>query len=260
VTSLARHDIALVRAENPGPFTLQGTNCWLVGRDPCWVVDPGPALHRHLECILADATERGGIAGIAITHDHADHVEGVAALRDAAGGPPVAASTYEHADVRLRDGDTFGPLTAISTPGHAPDHLAYVAGAACFTGDAVLGEGSVYVAPGPGALRGYLAGLQRLRGLGLEVLCPGHGPVVLDPDAKLSEYLDHRLDRERRLVAALGAGLRTADELIDRVWADVPSVLRPAATVTLAAHLDKLAEEERLPHGVERPQLSLYDV
>jgi glyoxylase-like metal-dependent hydrolase (beta-lactamase superfamily II) len=146
----------------------------------------------------------------------------------------------------------------VATPGHAPDHLAFVAGRACFTGDAVLGEGSVFVAPDPGALRGYLAALERLRAMDLAVLCPGHGPLVLDANAKLDEYLAHRRDRERRLAEALAAGLRTADELLDRVWSDAPAALRGAATVTLAAHLDKLDEEGRLPEGVERPQLSGY--
>ena len=123
----------------------------------------------------------------------------------------------------------------------------------CFTGDAVLGEGSVFIAPDPGALRGYLAALRRLRAMDLALLCPGHGPVVEDPAAKLDEYLAHRLDRERRVIAALDAGARTVDELLDAAWADAPAVLRPAAAVTLAAHLDKLEEEGRLPEGVERP-------
>jgi glyoxylase-like metal-dependent hydrolase (beta-lactamase superfamily II) len=250
---LAALDIAQVTADNPGPFTLRGTNTWLVGRDPCWVIDPGPALDAHRERVLADARDRGGVGGIALTHDHADHVEGVAALREAAGGPPVAAARHP-ADVGLGDGDAFGPFVAVATPGHAPDHLVFVAGRACFTGDAVLGEGSVFVAPDPGALRGYLAALERLRALDLAVLCPGHGPLVLDPAAKLAEYVDHRLDRERRLVAALDRGLRSVDDLLDHAWADAPSALRAAATVTLAAHLDKLAEEGRLPDGVERPR------
>jgi hypothetical protein len=88
----------------------------------------------------------------------------------------------------------------------------------------------------------------------LRIIGPGHGPVVLDADGKLDEYIEHRLDRERRLVAALDAGLRTADELLDEVWDDAPAILRPAAAVTLAAHIDKLAEEGRLPDGVERPE------
>ena len=249
---LAAHDVTLVRADNPGPFTLSGTNTWLVGRDPCFVVDPGPLLAEHVDTIIAAARVRGGVGGIALTHDHADHAEAVAALRDAAGVPPVAAARFP-GDVTLADGDAFGPLRAVATPGHAPDHLAFVAGDVCFTGDAVLGEGSVFVAPDPGALRGYLAGLERLRALDLGVLCPGHGPPVADPAAKLDGYLAHRRDRERRLVAALGDGLRGAGELLDRVWDDAPAALRPAAAVTLAAHLDKLAEEGRLPDGVERP-------
>jgi glyoxylase-like metal-dependent hydrolase (beta-lactamase superfamily II) len=245
----------VITADNPGPFTLEGTNTWLVGSDPCWIVDPGPLLEVHTHAVFAAAHARGGIGGIAVTHDHADHVEGVGALRDRAGGVPVAAARYEHADVRLVDGDAFGPFTAIATPGHAPDHLAFVAGDVAFTGDAVLGRGSVFVAPDPGAMRGYLAALEHLQGLGLATICPGHGPLVEDAEAKLGEYLAHRRAREDALVAALGDGVRSVDALLDRVWSDAPSQLRPAATVTLAAHLDKLDEEGRLPDGVQRPEL-----
>jgi len=112
-------DIGLVTADNPGPFTLRGTNTWLVGRNPCYVVDPGPLAEAHLQRVLRDAQDRGGIAGIAVTHDHLDHVEAAAELRRRAGGVPVAAARYEGADVRLEDGQRFGPLRAIATPGHA---------------------------------------------------------------------------------------------------------------------------------------------
>jgi glyoxylase-like metal-dependent hydrolase (beta-lactamase superfamily II) len=251
--ALAGLDIAQVQADNPGPFTLQGTNTWLVGRDPCWVVDPGPDLEAHLEAVLADAADRGGIGGIAVTHDHDDHVAGVAELRRRSGDPPVGAARFADAGVRLGDGDAFGPLRVIATPGHATDHLAFLAGRALFSGDAVLGHGSVFVWPDPGALRGYLAALERLATLDLAVICPGHGPLVLDPAAKLAEYLAHRRDRERRLIDALEQGRRTVQELLDAAWSDVPSALRPAAAVTLAAHVDKLAEEGLLPDGVERP-------
>jgi glyoxylase-like metal-dependent hydrolase (beta-lactamase superfamily II) len=251
--ALARHDVALVRADNPGPFTLEGTNTWLVGRDPCWIVDPGPALDAHVAAVLAEARRRGGVAGIALTHDHGDHAGAAEAVRAGAGGARVAAARWEGADVRAGDGDVLGPLHVVATPGHATDHLAFVAGDVCFTGDAVLAQSSVFVAPDPGALRGYLAGLERLRAMELAVLCTGHGPPVTDPAALLGRYLAHRRDRERRLVAALGDGLRTIDELLDRVWDDAPPGLRLAATATLAAHLDKLAEEGRLPEGTERP-------
>jgi glyoxylase-like metal-dependent hydrolase (beta-lactamase superfamily II) len=252
--TLERFDIALVHADNPGPFTLTGTNTWLVGRDPCWIVDPGPDLDAHVAAVLAQAAQRGGVGGIALTHDHGDHAGAAPAVRDGAGGVPVGAARWEGADVALGDGDTFGPLQVVATPGHATDHLAFVCGPVCFTGDAVLAESSVFVAPDPGALVGYLAALRRLRAMELELLCTGHGPPVTDPAALLDRYLAHRADREARLVAALDDGLRTVDELLDRVWDDAPASLRLAATATLAAHLGKLAEEGRLPDGVQRPE------
>jgi glyoxylase-like metal-dependent hydrolase (beta-lactamase superfamily II) len=250
--TLERFDVALVPADNPGPFTLTGTNTWIVGRDPCWIVDPGPDLDAHVRAVLAEAARRGGAAGIALTHDHGDHAGAAPAVRDSAGGVPVGAARWEGADVTLGDGDAFGPLQVVATPGHATDHLAFVHGAVCFTGDAVLAQSSVFVAPDPGALRGYLAALRRLRAMDLELLCTGHGPPVEDPAALLDAYLAHRAERERRLLAALDDGLRTTDELLDRVWDDAPASLRLAATATLGAHLGKLEEEGRLPDGVQR--------
>jgi glyoxylase-like metal-dependent hydrolase (beta-lactamase superfamily II) len=156
--------------------------------------------------------------------------------------------------VRLEEDVRFGPFRALSTPGHSPDHFAFLAGRVCFTGDAVLGEGSVFIAPDPGALSGYLLALGRLREReDLDVLCPGHGPPVWEPQGKLAEYVEHRLERERSLLAALGEGRRTISEMLDAAWSDVPEALRPAAAVTLAAHLDKLEEEQLLPARVERP-------
>ncbi len=241
--ALSAHDVGLVRADNPGPLTLSGTNTWLVGRDPCWVVDPGPALDDHLDAVAGEAAARGGAEGIVLTHGHHDHAEAV----------PALVRRLRAGLVAMTDGEQAGPLTALATPGHTPDHLAYQAGRVVFTGDAVLGEGSVFVAPDPGALRAYLAALKRLRVLDPALLCPGHGPPVTDPPAMLAGYLAHRLERERSLVAALDRGLRTVDELLDAAWADAPPPLRLPATLTLAAHLDKLAEEDRLPGGVERP-------
>jgi glyoxylase-like metal-dependent hydrolase (beta-lactamase superfamily II) len=243
MAELADLGIARVLAPNPSAYTLDGTNTWVYGSDPAWVVDPGPELDAHLDAVAAEVERRGGAGGIAITHDHEDHVEGVLALRARLGYPPVAAARYS-ADVTLADGDEFGPLRAIALPGHADDHLVFVAGGACFAGDAVLGQGSVFVSRRLGA---YLNGLERLRALELDVICPGHGPPVWDPAAKLGEYLDHRREREEKLLAALGAGLRERAELLDAAWADAPAALRPAAAQTLDAHLEKLREEGRLP-------------
>jgi glyoxylase-like metal-dependent hydrolase (beta-lactamase superfamily II) len=249
---LPGYEIIGLRAPNPGPFTLTGTNSWVLGADPAWVVDPGPMLSEHVEALVGELDRRGGLGGIALTHDHADHSQAVPALRERFPAVQLAAGRGQ-ADVRLEEGARFGPLEAVRTPGHAPDHFAFLTGPVAFTGDAVLGQGSVFIAPDPGALAGYLEGLAKLRGRELELLLPGHGPPVQDPDAKLDEYVAHRLDRERRLIAALDDGARSVDELLDQVWDDAPDNLRPAAAVTLAAHLDKLADDGRLPAGVERP-------
>lgn len=249
---LSDFDVLGVRADNPGPFTLSGTNSWIVARDPAWLVDPGPDLVPHVEQLTAEIQARGGLGGIILTHDHADHSEAVAPLRQRFPDALLAAGRGEP-DVVLEEGAHFGPLEAVATPGHAPDHFALIFGSVGFTGDAVLGQGSVFIAPDPGALAGYLDALARLRRRELKLLLPGHGPVITDPAAKLDEYVAHRLDRERRLVAGIGAGGRSVDELLDAAWSEVPSELRPAAAVTLAAHLDKLAAEGRLPVDVQRP-------
>jgi glyoxylase-like metal-dependent hydrolase (beta-lactamase superfamily II) len=246
------HDVVGLRADNPGPFTLTGTNTWIVGSNPAWLVDPGPDLYDHAMAVVSEVEARGGLGGIALTHDHSDHSGAVAMVRQRFPHPPLAAARGD-VDRLLRDGSLFGPLEAVSTPGHAPDHLAFIVGSAGLTGDAVLGQGSVFIAPDPGALTRYLEGLRTLRRRDLSVLLPGHGPPVDDPAAKLDEYVAHRLERERRLMEALDAGARTVDEMLDAAWDDVPEPLRPAATVTLAAHLDKLQAEGRLPEGVERP-------
>jgi glyoxylase-like metal-dependent hydrolase (beta-lactamase superfamily II) len=250
---LAGYDILRLRADNPGPFTLSGTNTWIVGDNPAYLVDPGPALQQHLDRLLQAIDCRGGLGGIALTHDHTDHAEAVEALRELRPAPLAAAR--EGADVVLRDGTRFGPLHAVATPGHSRDHFAWATDRACFTGDAVLGEGSVFVDAYPGALAGYMNGLARLATLEVDVLCPGHGPPIWEPETKVEEYIAHRYDREHKVILALGAGHRSIAELLDEAWSDVPPELRPIAIVTLAAHLDKLDEEGLLPRGVERPVL-----
>ena len=220
-----------VRAGNASALTLDGTNSYV---HQGWIVDPGPADAAHLAALGSASAD--GIEGVVLTHSHSDHAES-ASLFDAPVFLPV-------------DGEVVGPFTAIATPGHSADSVCLLAGRICFTGDTVLGTGSVFIAPGEGSLSAYLESLRRLRSLDLEVLCPGHGPYVWDPAAKLDEYIAHRLDRERRLLEALESGLRNRDDLLNAAWPDVPSNLRAAASLTLAAHLEKLAEENRLPEDL----------
>jgi glyoxylase-like metal-dependent hydrolase (beta-lactamase superfamily II) len=246
---LPGHDAIGVRAENPSALTLSGTNTWIYGRDPAWLIDPGPALRPHLDAISDELDERGGLGAVLLTHDHPDHAEAVPEIILRFSPVPLAAARGTVSTL-LRDGDHYGPFTVLASPGHAPDHLTYLTeDGIAFTGDAVLGQGSVFVV---GQLGEYLAALERLRALRPSVIAPGHGPVVTDPDAKLSEYISHRLARENALVTALSEGKRTTQELLDAAWADAPAELRLAAAVTLEAHLEKLAAEGRLPTNVER--------
>jgi glyoxylase-like metal-dependent hydrolase (beta-lactamase superfamily II) len=231
-------------------MTLEGTNTYLYGSGPCAVIDPGPDDQGHLAAVVAAAEERGGIGLILLTHRHGDHADGAEALAATA----VARRALEDdgaawkAEVILpRDGEEHGGLRAIATPGHAPDHVCLMTGdGVCFSGDLVLGEGSTFVPPDGGSLTAYMDSLRRMQAEAIELICPGHGPWVEDPAAKLAEYVEHREMRERRLLAALKRGERSQAALLAEAWSDVPAELRPAAEMVMQAHLDKLEAEGRL--------------
>jgi glyoxylase-like metal-dependent hydrolase (beta-lactamase superfamily II) len=227
-------EIFRIVAPNPGPMTLEGTNTYLYGADPCTVIDPGPDIESHLDAVRAVAEERGGIGLVLLTHGHGDHAEGAGRL---------------DAEVVLpAGGEEHGGLRAIATPGHAPDHVCLMTrDGVCFSGDLVLGIGSTFVPPDGGSLAAYMDSLHTMQAEPIELICPGHGPWIEDPSAKLAEYVEHREMRERRLLAALERGERSRDALLAEAWSDVPSELRPAAAMVMQAHLDKLATEGRAP-------------
>jgi glyoxylase-like metal-dependent hydrolase (beta-lactamase superfamily II) len=233
VTAAPGHpEIVRIVAPNPGPMTLEGTNTYLFGSDPCTVIDPGPDVAAHLDAVCVAAEERGGISAVLLTHGHGDHADGARRL-----GTEV---------ILPGDGEEHGGLRAVATPGHAPDHVCLLtADGVCFSGDLVLGTGSTFVPPDGGSLSAYMGSLRRMQAETIELICPGHGPWIEDPPAKLAEYVEHREMRERRLLAALNRGERSREALLTEVWDDVPAEVRPAAAMVMQAHLDKLEAEGR---------------
>ena len=241
-------------------MTLEGTNTYVVEG---YVIDPGPNDAGHLERVREAAG--GEIEGVLLTHGHADHSAGVEALgvpllwgrpggdsemeamRRALEGDPIEPSVHPGADsAPNRALDThIGPFTVIATPGHAADHVAFVRDRVCFCGDLILGSGSSIVPPaaGGGSLSAYMASLATLDELDLELLAPGHGPWITEPQVKIAEYIAHRAEREARLIGALARGERSRAALVAEVWDDVPQELRPAAALAMQAHLEKLAAE-----------------
>ena len=181
--------VVRVRADNPSPLTLDGTNTYVVGH---WVVDPGPS---DPGASVRDPSGRGRGRG------RGAHARARGPLRVRGFLRRRRCTRRARGRRRARSGRSPPPVTRRTA-------CASSWAGVCFTGDTVLGTGSVFISPGEGSLGAYLESLRRLRGLDLEVLCPGHGPYVWDPRAKLDEYIDHRLERERMLVAALDAGLR----------------------------------------------------
>jgi glyoxylase-like metal-dependent hydrolase (beta-lactamase superfamily II) len=250
-----------VIAPNPGPFTGPGTNTWVLGDGPALIViDPGPDDEDHLAA-LRRAVDGNAVGVVLVTHGHADHLE----LAERFAGLHRA-RLARHPD--LADGDVVRvgslSLTALHTPGHAPDHLAFWMpdDRVLFTGDLVLGRGSSMVTYPEGDVAAYLRSLERVAELRPRMLFPGHWDPVTEAAAKIEEYREHRLARERQVVDELArGGPGTATELTERVYAaelaasgDREQLLR-AAEMTLRAHLHKLVDDGRVGERDERFEL-----
>jgi glyoxylase-like metal-dependent hydrolase (beta-lactamase superfamily II) len=249
--------VRLILAPNPSPMTLEGTNTYVIGDASSVVVmDPGPSDDDHLasiEAVVADA----GVEAVVLTHRHIDHAE--AAERAAEMFGAVIASNAEPTrpgDIKVTDAQKIGSLTAVATPGHSSDHLCFVLEEerTLFSGDHILGRGTTVVADPDGDMSDYLASLDRLRGLEIDRIYPGHGPVIEEPLAVIEEYIAHRLMREQQVIDGLtdAAGPVTPEELVERIYADVDPVLHPVAAMSVRAHLAKLAREGRAVQDKER--------
>jgi glyoxylase-like metal-dependent hydrolase (beta-lactamase superfamily II) len=250
--------VVRLRANNASPMTLDGTNGYAVRVGPrsLIAIDPGPVDDAQRDAFVAAARDAGAsYAAILVTHGHPDHFPGAAPLAAATGAP-----VFAHAEARfphdraLAEGErlAFGDaaITVLHAPGHARDHLVFVLEdeRALFTGDVVIGTGTVVVAPPGGDMRTYQRTLHRLRDdfSDAHAIYGGHGPEVRNVRAKLDEYIAHREARERQIVDAVAAGADTIPALVERVYADTDKRLWPAAARQILAYLLALETEGRV--------------
>lgn len=223
---------------------------------------------------------------IILTHHHIDHASGAPHLRQATGAriclhpredrvlrdwkenapqdlPPAGSleervRAWRHeaaratADRLVEDGDTIAvggvTIEVVHTPGHTLGSICLYLREerALFTGDTVLGLGTVAIAPPPhGDMGLYIQSLERLKGYDAALLLPGHGPPVQDVGRKLQELIDHRHERERQILAALGRGRGTVKALLDDIYPELDRRLLNMAAGQLLAHLAKLEGEGR---------------
>jgi glyoxylase-like metal-dependent hydrolase (beta-lactamase superfamily II) len=249
--------VTLVRAANPGPMTLDGTNTWILGNPDHGapvVVDPGPLISEHLNAIMDQAGDR--IAEIVLTHRHLDHSEGAATLAArAACGVRAADQDFRIGEAGLDSDDRIevsgAVIEVVETPGHTSDSRSLMiigdhGVTRLLTGDMVLGRGTTVIMHPDGNLGDYLDSLQVMQALvaerGVSEILPGHGPVVLDPTSRLAFYREHRMERLDMVRAALAAGDRTPEEVVARVYADVDRAVWPAATLSVRAQLSYLGD------------------
>jgi len=257
--------VGRLRANNPSPMTLDGTNGYVlrVGAHSLVAIDPGPIDDAQRDAFVAAARDAGATyAAILVTHGHPDHAPGAAPLAAATGAPVLAhpAARFPH-DRALADEEQLafpdGTITVMYAPGHAPDHCIFVLDdAALFTGDVVAGRGFMVVAPPQGDMRAYQATLRRLREryANARALYGGHGPEVDDVRAKLDEYIAHREARETQILGVLARGPATIPELVAQIYADTDRRLWPAAGRQILAYLIALEREGRVRgESLERP-------
>lgn len=245
-----------VLCPNPSPMTLDGTNTWVLlepGSTEAVVIDPGPLDEGHLRAVVGAVAQRGArVAQTILTHGHADHAEGAERFAELTGAPTRAVGRG-HDD--LGDGDEVRvgglELRVVATPGHTSDSLSFALPAdhALLTGDTILGRGTTVVAHPDGELAAYLDSLERIAALTgggtVTSILPGHGPVVPDAAAMVAFYRLHRAERLEQVRQALAEGASEAPDVVqavvERVYADVPREVWPAAAQSVAAQLDYLS-------------------
>lgn len=245
----------IILAPNPSIMTGPGTNTIILGggAQGALVIDPAVDDSAYLDAVVQAGAERGGIGRILITHGHPDHIGGAVALRDRLGvyiyafsrrGVPVADEEITGGTIFPAGEDT---LQAIHTPGHRFDHLCFLLQKrrTLFAGDLISGITTNVIAPPDGDMLDYINSLTRLQEIEIAEIVPAHGPIIADAQAKIAEYIDHRMLREQQVMEALeelppGA---TIPELVPLIYQDVDPKLHPIAAWTVEAHLLKLERE-----------------
>ncbi len=257
--------VVRLTAPNQSLMTGPGTNTYLVGREELVAIDPGPDDEGHLA--LLGAISRGGprhLAAVVVTHTHPDHSPGAAALAAATGAAVLGFGARDgfEPDGELTDGEQVPAgdlrLVALHTPGHASNHLCYTLSLpssgesgqpsteVLFSGDHIMGDSTVVIAPLDGDMKSYLGSLERLAGMNppLDVIAPGHGALLPDPAAVIRDYVAHRLAREASILSALAArGNAGIDDIVGDVYTDVAVELHPVARFSVWAHLRKLGDD-----------------
>ncbi len=266
VPSLMAPGVERIVANNASAFTFKGTNTYLVGTASLAVIDPGPTNARHLAAILEAAAGRP-ITHILATHAHRDHVDAVDALQAATGaktcayrrgsapglvGDEDASSEYVTQDfapdIHVASGDRLEgedwQLAALHTPGHAPDHLCFVleGRGIVFCGDHVMAWNTTVVAPPEGRMADYMRSLELLLKRDDDMLLPGHGGRITQPRRTVKAYLLHRRWREQAILEAVRNGTNTIRKLLPVIYRDLDPDVLGAATLSLRAHLEHLAE------------------
>ncbi|MSO34982.1 MAG: MBL fold metallo-hydrolase [Acidobacteria bacterium] len=245
----------LLHAGNPGPFTGEGNWTYLIPGDHPVLIDAGVGQAAHLDAIAASLP--AGPAEVIVTHAHSDHTGGAPVIQSRWPSARFSKYPWPERDGRmpwrsLADGDTVmsgaGPLVVLHTPGHSPDHIAlwHADSRSLFVGDLLVLGGTVFIpASDGGNLVDYLVSLERLRQLSPARAWPAHGPVIEDPERLITQYLEHRRQREEQVLAALAERIETVDAITDRIYATLAPALVAMARDSVLAHLIKLEADGR---------------
>ncbi|HJQ57768.1 MAG TPA: MBL fold metallo-hydrolase [Vineibacter sp.] len=260
-------NVRRVVARNPSAFTFKGTGTYVVGRGKVAIVDPGPDMQDHVDAVL-NAVRGETVTHILVTHTHVDHSPATPALKAATGAtvyafgghpkPPPGVTTEQGGDhdftpdVRLADGEVVNgagwTVEAIHTPGHISNHLCFALREdnALLSGDHVMGWSTAVISPPDGNMRSYFESLRKLLPRGESLYIPTHGAEIREPVPFVQAYIEHRLDRERQILACLRDGLDTVPAMVARMYKDVGAHLHAAAGRSVLAHLIQFAVDGRV--------------